>query len=82
MKNKTEYDLLWKERKARKELLKTNPNLKKYSKIKFFDRVESFLTDLAESTDNKHPREGGFKKQELDTISGYLMMIQKFLIPK
>lgn len=78
MKNKTEYDLLWKERKGRKELLKT----KKYSKIKFFDCVESFLTDLAESTDNKHPREGGFKKQELDTISGYLMMIQKFLIPK
>lgn len=78
MKNKTEYDLLWKERKGRKELLKT----KKYSKIKFLDCVESFLTDLAESTDNKHPREGGFKKQELDTISGYLMMIQKFLIPK
>lgn len=29
MTNKTEYDLLWKERKGRKELLKTNPNLKK-----------------------------------------------------
>lgn len=60
------------ERKGSKEgITKNKSSFKKIFQIKFFDYVEPFLTDLAESTDNKHPREGGFKKQELDIISGY-----------
>ncbi|CAK6958177.1 protein NYNRIN-like [Scomber scombrus] len=70
-----------------KKLLKTNPHLKNVpfktaelmtprewmqTKLGFY-YVEPFLTDIAEWTDNRYPRDGSFSKSKLDIIKGYLL---------